>query len=59
MDGDTLIFAAIFMIAIMGLCGGVVLLALSRVSSASQALRHRRAGVPHSPTRHRAYRDVV
>lgn len=58
MDGDTLIFAAIFMVAITGLCGGVVLFALNRVSSASNTLRHRRK-MAHHPAAGRVFKDVL
>ena len=41
MNGDLVIFTAIFMVALVGLCGGVALFALHRISNASTALWHR------------------
>jgi hypothetical protein len=59
MNGDLLIFAAIFIVAITGLCGGVVLFALHRVSSASSS-RWRRVKAGHHPVAtHRVSKTVL
>ena len=59
MDNDTLMFAAIFLVAIVVICAGVVVVALNRVGSPSKArLQKRRSnsrqgrrsdGTPMSP----------
>ena len=55
MDNDTLMFAAIFLVAITVICSGVVMVALNRVGSASKArLQKRRTGYAH-----RAFKDVM
>lgn len=55
MNNDTLMFAAIFLIAITVICAGVVMVALNRIGSTSKARRQkRRTGYSH-----RAFKDVM
>ena len=57
MGSDTLMFAAIFLIAIVVICAGVVMVALNRVGSSSRARRRHKASY-RAPT-HRTFKDVV
>jgi NhaP-type Na+/H+ or K+/H+ antiporter len=55
MENDTLMFAAIFLVAISVICAGVVMVAMNRVGHASKArLQKRRTGYTH-----RSFKDVV
>jgi len=55
MDNDTLMFAAIFLVAITVICAGVVMVALNRVGSSSKARRQKRK----TGYAHRAFKDVM
>jgi hypothetical protein len=57
MDSDTLMFAAIFMVAIVVICAGVVVVALNRIGSTSKALKKRRPN--YRAPAHRAFKDVM
>jgi hypothetical protein len=57
MENDTLMFAAIFLVAIVVICAGVVTVAFSRIGSTSKALKKRRPNY-HAPT-HRTFKDVM
>ena len=55
MDNETLMFAAIFLVDITAICGGVVMVALNRVGHTSKGrLQKRRTGYNH-----RAFKDVM
>lgn len=55
MDNDTLMFAAIFLVAITVICAGVVAVALNRVGSKPKGrLQKRKTGYAH-----RTFKDVV
>jgi hypothetical protein len=57
MDNDTLMFAAIFLAAIIIICAGVVAVAFNRVGSTSKALKKRRPNY-RAPAR-KAFKDVM
>jgi hypothetical protein len=55
MNNDTLMFAAIFLVAIILICAGVVVVTLRRLGSTSKTrLQKRRTGYPH-----RAFKDTM
>jgi hypothetical protein len=56
MDNDVLVFAALFIIAVIGVSSGAVMLTFNRISSTSSRARKRRA-IHH--TAHRAFKDVL
>ena len=59
MNNDLLMFAAIFIVAISVLCGGVFLVMLNRIGSSSRMrLRKRKTGY-RSAVAHRTFKDVV
>ena len=57
MDNDTLMFAAIFLVAIIVICAGVVAVAFNRIGSTSKALKKRRPN--YRAPAHRAFKDVM
>jgi hypothetical protein len=57
MDNDTLMFAAIFLVAIIVICAGVVALAFNRIGSTSKALKKRRPN--YRAPAHRSFKDVM
>ena len=54
MDNDTLMFAAMFLLAITVICAGVVMVALNRVGHTSKRLQKRKTRYAH-----RAFKDVM
>ena len=57
MDSDTLMFAAIFLLAIIAICAGVVMVAFNRIGSTSKARQKHRPNY-RVPNR-RAFKDVM
>ena len=57
MDNDTMMFAAIFLVAVTVICAGVVAVAFNRIGSTSKALKKRRRN--YRAPAHRAFKDVL
>ncbi len=57
MDNDTLMFAAIFLVAIVVVCAGVVTVAFNRIGSTSKVLKRRRPN--YRAPAHRGFKDVM
>jgi hypothetical protein len=59
MNNDLLMFAAIFIVAISVLCGGVFLVMVNRIGTSSRTrLRKRKTGYRPAVS-HRAFKDVM
>jgi hypothetical protein len=59
MNDDVLMFAAIFIVAVVAICGGVFLVTLNRVGISSRARPRRRKSGYRSAVAHRAFKDVL
>ena len=59
MDNDTMMFAAIFLVAIVVICAGVVMVALNRVGGTSKARQLKRRSNYRTSAAHKAFKDVI